>query len=322
MKNLLKLKKVLALALLIIIGTSCDNDDDTTAPPVTDNTITGIASSNPDFSILVEALTKGDLAVTLKGDGPYTVFAPTNAAFTAFLKTTPYASIKDVPTPVLAQILLNHVVAGKVKSTDLTTSYIKTLAKGGASATNSLSMYVNISSGVKLNGVSKVVTPDIMATNGVIHVVDAVIGLPTIVDHAVANPNFSTLVAALTYNPASGFAGILSGTDSSPFTVFAPTNDAFGAFLTETGYSGLAAIPVNVLEKTLKYHVVAGANVQSTQLTNNQVVTTFSGQNVTVKFSPTRLLDVSGRNCNIIATDVQCSNGIIHVLDKVLLPTF
>ncbi|WP_264565099.1 fasciclin domain-containing protein [Flavobacterium sp. N3904] len=322
MKNLLKIKKVLTLSLLIIIGTSCNNDDDTPVTPVVDNTITGIASSNPDFSILVEALTKADLATTLKGAGPYTVFAPTNAAFTAFLKTTPYATIKDVPTTALTQILLNHVVSGSVKSTDLTTGYIKTLAKGTASSTNTLSMFVNTASGVKLNGISTVTKADIMASNGVIHIVDAVIGLPTIVDHAAANPNFTTLVAALTYNPASGFAGILSGTASSPFTVFAPTNDAFGAFLTETGYSGLSAIPANVLEKTLKYHVVAGANVQSSQLTNDQVVTTFSGQNVTVKFTPTRLLDVSGRNCNIIAVDVQCSNGIIHVLDKVLLPTF
>ena len=321
MKNLLKLKRVLAVMFLIIMGISCDNDDNTTTP-VMDNSITGIASSNADFSILVEALTKADLAATLKGDGPFTVFAPTNAAFTAFLKTTPYTTIKDVPTPVLTQILLNHVVSGKVKSTDLTTGYIKTLAKGGASSTNTLSMYVNISSGVKLNGGAKVVTADIMATNGIIHAVDAVIGLPTIVDHAVANPNFSKLVAALTYNPASGFAGTLSGTTNSPFTVFAPTNDAFDAFLTETEYSELAAIPENVLEKTLKYHVVTGANVQSTQLTNDQVVPTFSGQNVTVKFTPTRLLDVSARNCNIIAVDVQCSNGIIHVLDKVLLPTF
>jgi uncharacterized surface protein with fasciclin (FAS1) repeats len=322
MKNLLKFKKVIVLALLIIIGTSCNNDDDTTTTPVAGSTITEIASSNADFSLLVEALTKADLATTLKGVGPYTVFAPTNSAFTAFLKTTPYTSIKDVPKEALTQILLNHVVSGAVKSTDLKTGYIKTLAKGGASTTNTLSMYVNTSSGVKLNGIAKVITPDIIATNGVIHVVDAVIGLPTIVDHAVANPNFTTLVAALTYNPASGFAGILSGTASSPFTVFAPTNDAFGAFLSETGFSGLAAIPANVLEKTLKYHVVAGANVQSTQLTNDQVVSTFSGQNVTVKFTPTRLLDVSGRNCNIIAVDVQCSNGIIHVLDKVLLPTF
>lgn len=322
MKNLLKFKKVALLALFVTLGISCDNDDDTTTTPVADMTITGIAVENKDFSILVEALTKADLAKTLQGVGPYTVFAPTNAAFTAFLKTTPYTAIKDVPTATLTQILLNHVVSGTVKSTDLKTGYIKTLAKGGASTTNTLSMFVNTALGVKLNGVSKVVTADVMASNGVIHIVDAVIGLPTIVDHAVANPSFTTLVAALTYNPASGFAGILSGTASSPFTVFAPTNDAFGAFLTETGYSGLAAIPANVLEKTLKYHVVTGANVQSSQLSNDQVVSTFSGQNVTVKFTPTRLLDVSARNCNIIAVDVQCSNGIIHVLDKVLLPTF
>lgn len=322
MKNLLKLKNLAFLFLMTTIVISCNNDDDPAPTPVADTTITGIAIGNKDFSILVEALTKADLAKTLQGAGPFTVFAPTNAAFTAFLKTTPYASINDVPTVALTQILLNHVVSGSVKSTDLTTSYIKTLAKGEASSTNTLSLFVNTASGVKLNGISSVVTPDIIASNGVIHVVDAVIGLPTIVDHAMANPNFTTLVAALTYNPSSGFAGTLSGTTSSPFTVFAPTNDAFGAFLTETDYSGLAAIPANVLEKTLKYHVVTEANVLSTQLTDNQEVSTFSGQAVTVKFSPTRLLDVSGRNSNIIATDVQCSNGIIHVLDNVLLPTF
>ncbi|MEO7977887.1 fasciclin domain-containing protein [Flavobacterium sp.] len=320
MKNLSIIKKVLFLIFFTSLITSCNNDDDN--PAVADTTITGIASQNKDFSILVEALTKADLALTLKGAGPFTVFAPTNAAFTAFLKTTPYATINEVPTDVLKQILLNHVVSGNVKSTDLTTGYIKTLAKGGASATNTLSMFVDLSSGVKLNGVAKVITPNIIASNGVIHSVDAVIGLPTIVDHAKANPNFTTLVAALTYNPASGFAATLSGTANSPFTVFAPTNAAFGAFLTETGYTGLADIPAAVLEKTLKYHVVTGANVQAAQLTNDQVITTFSGQNVTVKFTPTRLLDVSNRNSNIVATDVQCSNGIIHVLDKVLLPTF
>ena len=318
MKILSKLKIAFAIIALTSFTISCDNDDE----PVVDNTITGIAKTNSNLTILVQALAKAELAETLQGVGPYTVFAPTDAAFVAFLKTTPYATLNDVPKDVLTQILLNHVVSGKVKSTDLSTGYVKTLAKSATSGTNTMSMYVDLTSGVKLNGVAKVTTADVMASNGVIHVVDAVINLPTIVTHAVANPSFTTLVAALTYNPASGFAGILSGTASSPFTVFAPTNTAFGAFLTETGFSGLAAIPANVLEKTLKYHVVAGANVQSSQLTNDQVVGTFSGQNVTVKFNPTRLLDVSARNCNIIAVDVQCSNGIIHVLDKVLLPTF
>ena len=316
MKTLSKLR-VFALIFFAIAFVSCDNNDD----PV-DNTITGLAVRNSNLKILVQALTRADLATTLQGVGPFTVFAPTDAAFTAFLKTTPYATINDVPKDVLTQILLNHVVSGSVKSTALSTGYIKTLAKGSASTSNTLSMYVDLTSGVKLNGVAKVTTADVMASNGVIHVVDGVIGLPTIVTHAMANPMFSTLVSALTYNPQSGFAGVLSGTTSSPFTVFAPTNAAFTAFLGETTYSSLSAIPANVLEKTLKYHVVTGANVLSTAITENQVITTFSGQTATVKFTPTRLLDVSGRNCNIIATDVQCSNGVIHVLEKVLLPTF
>lgn len=326
MKNFFNLRVAGLLAFVLVIGFSCtkdDNENELTPMPSGTTTIAEAALSNPDFTLFSEALKITDLTTSMTGKGQqYTVFAPTNAAFNAFLKTTPYKSLLQVPREVLLQILSNHIVKGKLKSTDLQTGYIKTLAKGSASSTNTLSMFVNTSNGVILNGVSKVIKADIMAINGVMHVVDAVIPVPTIVDHAIANPNFSILVAALTYNPASGFAGILSGTASSPFTVFAPTNDAFVSFLGETGFSGLPAIPANVLEKTLKYHVVAGANVLSSQLSDNQVVGTFAGQNVTVKFSPTRLEDANSRNCNIIAVDVQCSNGVIHVLDRVLLPTF
>jgi uncharacterized surface protein with fasciclin (FAS1) repeats len=323
MKNLFNIKVLGLLAFVLVIGFSCTKDDmENEMTPVTTSTIAEVAVSNPDYSMFSEALKITDINSTMTGKGQqYTVFAPTNAAFNAFLKTTPYQTLFQVPRDVLIQILSNHVVKGKLKSTDLQTGYVKTLAKGSASSTNTLSMFVNTANGVKLNGVSKVIRADIMAANGVIHTVDAVIPIPTIVDHALANPNFSILVAALTYNPSSGFAGILSGTASSPFTVFAPTNDAFVAFLGETGFSGLSAIPANILEKTLKYHVVAGANVLSTQLSDNQVVGTFAGENVTVKFSPTRLVDVNNRNCNIIAVDVQCSNGVIHALDRVLLPT-
>ncbi|CAM2850481.1 Uncaracterized surface protein containing fasciclin (FAS1) repeats [Flavobacterium succinicans] len=319
MKIASKLKMALACIAFLSFAVSCDDDDNNDPKPV-DNTITGIAVNNSNLKILVQALTRAELAATLQGAGPFTVFAPTDAAFTKFLTDNKFASVADVPKDVLTQILLNHVVSGTVKSTALTTGYVKTLAKSTASGSNTMSMYVDLTSGVKLNGGAKVTTADVMASNGVIHIVDAVINLPTIVTHATANPNFTTLVATLTFNPASGFAATLSGTASSPFTVFAPTNDAFASFLTETKFSGLAAIPPTLLETVLKYHVVTGANVLSTQLTNDQVINTFAGQNVTVKFTPTRLQDASARNCNIIAVDVQCSNGVIHVLDKVLLP--
>jgi uncharacterized surface protein with fasciclin (FAS1) repeats len=133
------------------------------------------------------------------------------------LSINSWIRIDDVPKAALTQILLNHVVSGSVKSTDLTTTYIKTLAKGTASTTNNLSMFVNTAGGKVLNGVATVTTADIIASNGVVHVVDKVIG-PTIVTHALANPNFTSLVGALTGAGQPDFVTILSGT--GPFTVF------------------------------------------------------------------------------------------------------
>ena len=319
MKNLLKLK-VLAMLLVAIVFVSCDNSDD---PMPVDNTITGLAVKNPNLKILVQALTRADLAATLKGAGPFTVFAPTDAAFTAFLKTTPYATVNDVPKDVLTQILLNHVVSGSVKSTALTTTYIKTLAKGSASATNYLSMYVDVTSGVKLNGVANVTTADVMASNGVIHVVDAVIGLPTVVTHALANKNFTSLVGALTGSGQPNFVGTLSGTGS--FTVFAPTNAAFTALNTELAPGGIASVSAANLTKVLQYHVVSGANVLAATLTEGQIVTPIltPAQTFTIQLTGgAKIKDVRNRVSNIIITDVQCSNGVIHAIDKVLLPTF
>lgn len=320
MKSLLKKIAPALLALTII---SCSNDDDSTV--IETNTITDIASSNSDLTLLVQALQRANLVSTLNGEGQYTVFAPTNAAFSTFLTTNGFSSINDVPVDVLREVLLNHVVSGEVTSSQLSTGYVKTLAKGSASATNTLSLFVNTSNGVILNGGTSnsgatVTTADIQADNGVIHLVNGVINLPTIVNHAIANPNFSILVQALTREDQPDFAGILSGTANSPFTVFAPTNDAFVNLLTELSLSGLADIPQATLENTLKYHVVTGANVLSTNLSAGSV-TTFQGQSFTVGLTNgVTITDTSGRVSNVIATDVQASNGVIHALDKVLLP--
>lgn len=323
----IKFKLIALLALIAFVSISCSNDDNDDDPQQP-QTIVAIAKTNPNLSSLVAALEKADLATTLNSSGTFTVFAPTNTAFTAFLQANGYANLNAVPVPALKEILLNHVLSTKVKSSEIATGYVKTLAKGSASTSNTISMYLEKGTGVdinggKTNGGAVVTTADIEASNGVIHIVDGVIGLPTIVNHAVANKNFATLVAALTYNASSGFAATLSGTANSPFTVFAPTNSAFASFLTETGFSGLPAIPASVLETTLKYHVVTGANVQSSALTNGQVVNTFASQNFTVNLTGgAKITDASNRISNIIATDVQCSNGIIHVIDKVLLPKF
>jgi uncharacterized surface protein with fasciclin (FAS1) repeats len=186
-------------------------------------------------------------------------------------------------------------------------------------------MYVNVSTAgaVRLNGVSSVTTPDVMASNGVIHVVDAVIGLPTVVTHAVANPNFSTLVSVLNRDGQPNLVTALSA--AGPFTVFAPTNAAFTALNTELAPTGIAGVSAANLTRVLQYHVVSPANVLAASLTNGQVVTPILTPAQTFTIQTTggaRITDARARVTNIIITDVQCFNGVIHAVDKVLLPTF
>ena len=315
MKILFNLKIAFAIIGLTAFTISCDNKD----VPV-DKNITVIAKSNPNLTMLVQALVKADLAGTLEGTGPFTVFAPTNDAFTVFLQTTPYATINAIPKDVLKQILLNHVVSGKVKSTDLNTGYIKTLAKSATSGLNTMSMYVDVTSGVKINGIAKVTTADVLASNGVVHIVDAVINLPSIVTHATANANFTSLVGALTQTGQPNFVSILSGV--GPFTVFAPTNEAFVALNNELSPGGIAGVSSTNLTKVLKYHVVSG-NILAATLTEGQIVSTLqTPQTFSIQLSGgAKLKDNNNRISTIVATDVQCSNGVIHVLNQVLLPS-
>jgi uncharacterized surface protein with fasciclin (FAS1) repeats len=327
----LKLNAIALIAFLTIGISSCSKDDNTTTQPTPQVTsIAAQAVANPNLSLLVKALTKAGLVQTLSDPGTYTVFAPTNTAFEAAGFTAAVIDAQTSPAQIdaLKQVLLNHVLATRKASTELTTGYVKTLAKGAASTTNTLSMYVDATSGVKLNGGAVVTTPNLNASNGIIHVVDKVITLPTIVTHATANSNFSVLVAALTRTGnTTNFAEILGGTANSPFTVFAPVNDAFTkpvtGILAELNFANLAAIPEPALDKILKYHVIAGANVLATTLPSALTVqNTFLGQTFEIGTSGgAKIKDKAGRFSNIIATDVQCSNGVIHVLDKVLVPT-
>jgi len=311
MKNYAKLIKLTLIVVTSTIMFSCSDDDNSSDGG---NTIAAIASQNPNLSILVDALERADL--TLDRNGSFTVFAPTNDAFIQFLDDNNFESINDVPKATLTQILLNHMVTGVNMSTDLSTGYIKTLAKGSASSINTLSMFVNTASGVRLNGVANVITADVVASNGVVHVVDAVIGLPTIVTHATANPNFSTLVGALTSEGQPDFVGILSGTANSPFTVFAPSNAAFETF--ESQNPGvIGSLTSSQLTAVLSYHVVTGANVLSNAIPTGPITTYETG---TFTVSGTTITDEASRQTNIVAVDVQATNGVIHVIDNVILP--
>jgi len=280
------------------------------------------ALANSAFSNLVASLqaADGDLVNVLSGAGPFTVLAPDNTAFGNFLSDNGFAGLGDVPTDALSQVLLNHVIGGTILSTDLVAlgaDYANTSANGAGG--NAMSIYFNTSSGVTFNGVSSVTAADVIAANGVIHAVDAVIGLPTIVDFALADPNFSTLVSALTRSDLT-FDYVTTLQSDGPFTVFAPTNTAFGDLLTELNAGSLADIDEPTLKATLDHHAVAGANVRSGDLMDNMTVGTLGG-NITANVTGgATLTDANNRVSNIIAVDVQAVNGVIHAIDKVILP--
>ena len=227
---------------------------------------------------------------------------------------------------MLANILLNHVISGTVLSTTLTD------AGAGYTTTNAtnedgdnLSLYFNTTTGVTFNGTSSVAQADVEATNGVVHIVDQVIGLPTIATFATADPTFETLVAALTRPDLEvPFVTILSTTDPTygiPLTTFAPTNEAFGDLLVEIGADDLSQIDVNLLTAVLLTHVVAQANVRAEDLAQDLPVVTLSEETLTVDLTNgAQLVDPNGRVANIIANNVQAINGVVHVIDKVVLP--
>jgi len=315
----------LSLALLMsLFFLSCDVDDNNESYPSAQSTIAEFAASNSDLSNLTAALSAADgNLLSLLNGGNYTVLAPNNFAFEIFLDKNGFTSIDEVPKDILKNILLNHVISGTVKSSDLAA------AVSGYTSTNAtntdgnfLSMYFSTNNGVVFNGVSTVLNPDIATSNGVMHVVDALIELPTVVTFATANPGFETLVAALTRDDLSeDFVSILSTTtEPAPFTVFAPTNEAFSSLFSELGVESLNDIDTATLESTLGTHVVAKANVRSEDLFNGMLITTI-GDDLTISVGTgPQLVDLNSRTANIIAADIQAYNGVIHVIDNVMLP--
>lgn len=309
MKNSILKSRFLLLAMAAtVLFASCKKDEETPVAPQQLN-IVQTAVSNPDFSILAEALTKAGLISALEGNGPFTVFAPTNNAFNALFSELGVSGISDLSAETLKPILLNHVVSGKVMAADVKTGYVPTL-NNTAPGQNNVMLYINTSNGVMVDG-SKVIVTDVVASNGVIHAIDKVIMPASIVNLAVYNPDFSILVQAVV---KANLVEALSA--AGPYTVFAPTNDAFLALFSSLKVDGIDALTAEQLSPILLYHVVSG-NVTASQVTSG-MVPTLNGKDLTVSVNNSGVK--LNENTSVVATDVQGTNGVIHVIDSVLLP--
>lgn len=319
------LKKIkIALSLGALTGltllSSCSKDD---TDPVGTNgntnssekkNIVEIASGNSDLSSLVEALTEADLVSALEAKGPFTVFAPNNKAFQDLLASNDdWNTIKDIDKATLKNVLLFHVLGSEVKSSALEAGYVNTLA---TAQDNNLSLQVATDGMVKFNGTTGVVKADVDASNGVVHIVDKVMLPPSLVNLVENNPDFSILKEALI---KGGLVDALKA--DGPFTVFAPNNAAFTKLLaSKKEWNSLDDIPNATLVAVLKYHVVPNANVQSKDLKAGDITMLGSGK-VTVDLTDgAKLKTSSNQTVKIIATDVQGTNGVVHVIEDVLVP--
>lgn len=283
----------------------------TPEPELADIVDTAVADGR--FTTLVAAVEAAGLVETLKGEGPFTVFAPTDDAFAALPEGTVESLLLPENKQQLTDILLYHVVSGKVMAADVTglESAATVLGKDIAIKVDMGNVYINE---------AKVIITDIETSNGVIHVIDAVLLPPsdeaaesnTIVDVAVADGRFTTLVAAV---QAAGLVETLSG--EGPFTVFAPTDEAFAALPAGTVESLLLPENKQQLTDILTYHVVSG-KVMAADVVNLTSAPTVLGKDITITVKDGKVF--LNDTVQVIITDVEASNGVIHVIDAVLLP--
>lgn len=292
---------VLILAFLFVF-TSCDNDNDTEMVMPTQN-IVEIAQAN-GFTSLAAALTKANLVGALQSSGEFTVFAPTNEAFDNLLATIGKTSIDEIPASVLEKILLYHVVQGEVISSEVTAGTVPTLSGEKIAITTM--------GGIKVNSATVVLPFDVLATNGVIHTINEVLVPPTIapfinsvLEPAYFSENFTTLIAA------AAKANLVETLLNTPnLTIFAPTNDAFIA-------SGIDinALNAETIASVLTYHVV-GDKVLSNAIPRD--ATTLNGKKLW--FSLVSSGNFINGDSKIVAVDIRSGSGVVHVIDKVLIP--
>ena len=243
--------------ILLSFSLSCTNDEELNYEP---QTILDIIESNQNYSTLADALQKTGLTTTLDGSNSndsYTLYAPNNMAFDSFLSTAGFSSLDDVPVDVLEKVLLNHVMVDMIRYSAFETGYYKTAAQYiNGSTMNNLSMHIEqVNMRVTLNGESRITQGNVFASNGIIHAIDRVIPIPSIVTFAKADKNLEVLLSALTRSDlTTDFPFILGtdlGTSPAPFTVFAPVNQAFIDLFAELNLTSLSESDDPTLKATL-----------------------------------------------------------------------
>lgn len=328
------------LALIVLVAavslSSCKKNDDNTPTPSTIYTLinNGNASTSNQFTFLRRALRITGLSTQLNQSGNYTLYAPTDNAFRAF-GFADTSALTTTLAPVISQVLQYHLLPSKVETSGITagTNVPQTTALSNTSVYTTKAGSATSTSGsstsISVNG-ARIVAADVQASNGVIHVIDRVLIPPiggtidgTIGTIATLFPSvsFTYLQAAVT---RAGVGTALTGT-SAPITVFAPTNAAFTAANPAiTSVAAVNALPVATLQQILAYHIIPNSRLYTPLITSGASLTTALTSGTITTGTSTTGLTVRGRNnaaaSNITIPDVTATNGVVHVIDRLLLP--
>ena len=332
MKLINKISKAFAVITVALLSFSCENDTENVIEKYP-TMVEILEKDATNFSILKAALIKTDLLNTFRNPGSYTLFAPKNSSFVAAgIDETTIAAMTPAQVATLKRQLQYHVLSIGTLSEDFPTNgYMNSFSPFGTSTSISISLHTNKASGIVLNGGTsnggaKVLEADINASNGVIHVVDAVLSIPKVHNLIIANPELSSLVGVLTSAPQAAVLTDLTttatgATNALSRTVFAPTNAAFTSAAFLTGQSDAN------ITKVLKYHLEnnnrrassttsfsSTALVINTQLTGPQ-------QTIAIAAATVKIADITANNATIKTINIQGTNGVAHIIDKVLQPT-
>lgn len=311
-KSPLKLVTAAVLSSFLLAG--CSDDDNKTA--ACDGTIAEIADCNSDFDTLFAAVDAAGLGPTLSG-GDFTVFAPTDTAFEALFTALGVTPAEFLARSDLADILTYHVLSGSVDSVAATN--LAGMLDNTTPTVETSSVTVSVSEGDLFVNRSQVVTADVEADNGIIHAIDKVLippGYFNVVETAQADGRFNTLVTAVV---EAGLANTLATT--TDLTVFAPTDDAFADLIaTNDAFDSAADIlALSNLSEILQYHVLDSEvdSLSAIALAGNTTTPLFTAEDLAISYvDPNLFINTS----KVIVADVDASNGLIHAIDKVLLP--
>jgi uncharacterized surface protein with fasciclin (FAS1) repeats len=295
-------------------------DPRTFDPP--DTNMKELSTTLPYFKDFIKASNRVHIAYLLEDEGPYTIFMPNQVAFSRFRSEKNILSTDQIPDEELKNILLYHFIRGRWHLLHIPVGYYPTLSLE-RTTDNPIDLYIDTGALFRLNGLAPLDEPDLESTNGVIHSINAVLDLPTVMTHLSVNSQFSMIYEILNRPDIRQEFSVLFEEEEGPSTFFAPDNHAILQFLGEhPEWDRWEDVPSDILTGILKYHLISGENILIENFDQTASLIASNGSSLVIQpsYPGWFIFDGSSQKVHIGLHDIQGTNGIVHQIDRVLMP--